>query len=244
MPNHVTHKIAVLGPPEDIAAFKKRCILPDLDKDGRKNEDGSPLIGFDFDSLIPMPEYLRNTPSDSIGEIGYEVWYQNSDEWKVVLGYPWVANLFVEAGFQIFSRENLQKVLYKNNPKYKEMADRIHRNVIETGFKNWYDWSRHNWGTKWNSYSFKEFADGKTYRFSIETAWTSPIPVFEKLVAEFPTLILKISSFDEGENFACEGFFYGENCAVLYDEREVYHEVEREDQKVMNRIRRYVYRKS
>lgn len=50
----------------------------------------------------------------------------------------------------------------------------------------WYNWQIENWGTKWNSYGWKErsgaaiVGDGfATYQF--QTAWSPPTNVFEKL---------------------------------------------------------------
>lgn len=46
------------------------------------------------------------------------------------------------------------------------------------GENNWYDWNRRYWGTKWNAFS----SCLEEYNVLIfETAWTAPIPVFEKL---------------------------------------------------------------
>lgn len=46
------------------------------------------------------------------------------------------------------------------------------------GANNWYDWNRENWGTKWNAYWSSLESDNVLI---FHTAWSTPIPVFEKL---------------------------------------------------------------
>lgn len=45
------------------------------------------------------------------------------------------------------------------------------------GFKDWYDWCRAKWGTKWNSHDCDFCGD----EFYISTAWSCPVPIFQKL---------------------------------------------------------------
>lgn len=47
------------------------------------------------------------------------------------------------------------------------------------GKDNWYDWSRFNWGTKWNAYWSKLDKDNNTIEF--DTAWSCPIALLDKL---------------------------------------------------------------
>ena len=50
------------------------------------------------------------------------------------------------------------------------------------GTDNWYDWSRKNWGTKWNAYDVWLEVDTKdTLEVDFSTAWSAPIPVFLEL---------------------------------------------------------------
>jgi hypothetical protein len=51
MPNWCSNKVVVTGLVEEIARFRQTCIRPD--------EEGTSC--FDFNSLIPMPEILRDT---------------------------------------------------------------------------------------------------------------------------------------------------------------------------------------
>jgi hypothetical protein len=76
----------------------------------------------------------------------------------------------------------------------------------ETGFSNWYDWSITNWGTKWNSSDFDVRAEEPgRYEFTFYSAWSPPIPVFEKMGKMFPTLDFDLEMCEPGMEFAGEG---------------------------------------
>ena len=66
--------------------------------------------------------------------------------------------------------------------------------------RNWYDWSCANWGTKWDAYQVRvqRLSDTAMY-VTMETAWSPPIPIFEKLVE----LGFEVSAYylDEGWGF-------------------------------------------
>lgn len=99
--------------------------------------------------------------------------------------------------------------------------------LAETGFRDWYAWSCHNWGTKWNSYSGKiqERSEGRL-KFRFQTAWSFPEPIFDALLARYPSLLFDCSCFDEGDNFAGKGR-YGEDfeCCKEMVSDELYEEV-------------------
>jgi len=47
----------------------------------------------------------------------------------------------------------------------------------------WYDWRLDNWGTKWDIYETHcNRIDANTLSMTFYTAWSPPIPVFDKLV--------------------------------------------------------------
>lgn len=53
-----------------------------------------------------------------------------------------------------------------------------------TNGRNWYDWSIVNWGTKWDAYQVRTQRISETELYiMLETAWSPPIPIFEKLEA-------------------------------------------------------------
>ena len=47
----------------------------------------------------------------------------------------------------------------------------------------WYEWRLKNWGTKWDVYETRcDRIDANTLQLYFYTAWSPPIPVFDKLV--------------------------------------------------------------
>ena len=49
-----------------------------------------------------------------------------------------------------------------------------------SGGRNWYDWSRQNWGTKWNAYDVVVTAG----EVAFDTAWSCPEPIVRALAKE------------------------------------------------------------
>jgi hypothetical protein len=68
------------------------------------------------------------------------------------------------------------KIFSEGTPRGEALRE---QNFVNFGFKDWYDWSWANWGTKWNSYYGGFVENRPAFRFS--TAWDSPIPVIKKL---------------------------------------------------------------
>jgi hypothetical protein len=61
------------------------------------------------------------------------------------------------------------------------------KNYWEHGYRDWYDWSCENWGTKWNSYYGSFLENRPAYNFV--TAWDPPMPVIRKLAQLLDTPI-------------------------------------------------------
>ena len=66
---------------------------------------------------------------------------------------------------------------------------------------NWFNWSRENWGTKWNSYNGKRGVapDGRVF-VQFDTAWSVPYPVLVALANKYHAAF-EHRYFDEGESF-------------------------------------------
>ena len=64
--------------------------------------------------------------------------------------------------------------------------------IDKYGFDNWYDWSLHNWGTKWDvdfDLEFVSFADIDTatpLTLEFNSAWSPPLAVWQKFVDRYP----------------------------------------------------------
>ena len=68
------------------------------------------------------------------------------------------------------------------------------------GADNWYDWCTLRWGTKWNSYGNIHvlYEDVQQIDIKFETAWSPPIPIYEKLDEMFPQARIYAFWSDEG----------------------------------------------
>lgn len=61
---------------------------------------------------------------------------------------------------------------------------------------DWYNWNCENWGSKWNAQNI--FIDLENQEINFSTAWSSPVPVFEKLAQLFPSADFSVSCIIEG----------------------------------------------
>lgn len=81
--------------------------------------------------------------------------------------------------------------------------------------RNWLDWNRRKWGTKWNSYQHRPpvvtvvppESNHAIAVFRFQTAWNAPTPVFLELASMFPELSFTADSICEGWNFAFTDVF-------------------------------------
>jgi len=65
--------------------------------------------------------------------------------------------------------------------------------------RNWYDWNRANWGTKWGSYDTQEpTRENGSVTFRFQSAWSPPVPVIKALAGLFPDTEIMLEAIDEG----------------------------------------------
>ncbi len=86
------------------------------------------------------------------------------------------------------------------------------------GDRNWYDWCRANWGTKWNAYGYE---DGRDYSnenpLEFLTAWSAPHPVMQKLSEMFLEIEITHEWADEDIGMNCGRHCYlGGECTEEY----------------------------
>ena len=110
--------------------------------------------------------------------------------------------------------EPMPKDIFRGNLKIKEKE--------KYGKKNWYDWSRANWGTKWNSCdtSFQRVSDTTAF-YIFDTAWCPPTGIYEAIVniysgqvKDCPSIDIDWHCLDEDDDTDGEGYsmesVYGE----------------------------------
>lgn len=89
--------------------------------------------------------------------------------------------------------------------------ENVGRDIIEkldaVGIPNWYDWNVNNWGTKWNAhcegrdihYSSEDGICSTRYR--LETAWSFPSPIIEKMLKKYSHLSFEIEGEEESQEY-------------------------------------------
>lgn len=209
MPNHVTHRMSISGPAEELSRFRERCITTQtaLNELTKKDETWSRL---DFNSLIPMPEEIRDSESSSVVSNGLAILGKAHLESRSGMFPPFTLEYMMTLPWAvkdgIDTPEKMKAHLLERHPDCVAKAERALENLAKYGAMNWYDWAITNWGTKWNSYRFHETMNEPThYECKFDTAWSPPQPIFEKIAEEFPALTLRVMAYDEGGGFAYVG---------------------------------------
>lgn len=139
---------------------------------------------FDFNNIIPMPSELKSTisPPRIVTQAEYERELINIE----------------------FRRNANPKDWNLNHPITQEMHDDY---IKRFGHADWYGWKCENWGTKWGSYdcTVSEITPTgmgtATVTFQFDTAWSTPIPIFERLTNMFPNVIIKLTWADEDVSY-------------------------------------------
>ena len=182
MPNYVIHNVKINGSVETISKVKQQII-------NTKNEIGED-VPFSFQSIIPRPESL-NIPAST--DVDYGISYINGDVTK---------KEEIECRFNTF---------HNGENRFKEcirLAKIALDNIKKYGHKNWYDWNRANWGTKWDAYEPYVNAMTDEIFLSFMTAWSTPEPVFVKLAEQYPDLLIEIEYADEDLGSNCGSYSY------------------------------------
>lgn len=138
---------------------------------------------FDFNTLIPMPESLQMT-SGSIEDEAIECFMKvDNSRWK---DYYMNKKKLTEEQFTD---------LYNKGEQYIT-------NKLKYGYTTWYGWCNANWGTKWNANG----AHWEGNKLIFETAWGTPIPIFEVLSEKYKDVSFTVEFADED---------LGRNCGII-----------------------------
>lgn len=107
------------------------------------------------------------------------------------------------------TEEHYKQLVADNEEGYK--ADM--RNMLEYGYKNWYDWNNANWGTKWGACDVHSFENWKIsdvlmgMSIKFQSAWSPADKLIQNISQQFPTLIFSVKFTEEGMGFAGVGVF-------------------------------------
>lgn len=139
----------------------------------------------DFNKIIPMPECL-NIAESSLGDEGMKYLYLSATE-----------DLFRGKEIEEIKNRLIQR---KQFDEAIELGKKYLLNIANTGSKTWYDWSRKNWGTKWNA--INPFIVSENC-IEFDTAWSGVIELIEKLSSFFPETTFEYKYADEDIGCNC-----------------------------------------
>ena len=162
MPNWCQNRVTITHDNEDV--IKK--IQEEVREDFSEEVDGKTVTGtleFSFNSIMPMPEEIRNTNSPNHIVATQEEADAHNEEHK---------------NDDFFRPAQTQEEVDALYAKY--------------GWANWFEWREDNWGTKWDvsydmvSCEYDAGFDQVVYEFP--TAWGPPIGIYLELKKRYPDL--------------------------------------------------------
>lgn len=203
MPNHITNILTI-----QVDEDKVRDILESIKSD----EYG--LGSVDFNKLIPMPESL-NIEAGSRSSRGLEIYRAfMQDSEAIASADAENSGSLAEHNQAVTALLEKYKELTKDDPELLQLGRQCYENIQNYGHPDWYSWSVENWGTKWNSYGYKEFPEYQEADSEIRflTAWSAPHPILEKLSELYPDVTFSHRWADEdfGHNVGERDYLGGE----------------------------------
>jgi hypothetical protein len=196
MPNNIQNRLVVTANSnEELKGFLLR-IKSAEHIEGEERE-------IDFNQIIPMPMALRGTEASSRTDDAVYYYLVKTNQEEMASSILHHYHLYTMDRFADRNEEELNELL-EIGKKYVEIFK-------ECGAKDWYDWSRANWGTKWNAYeTYLETLDECSVILSFQTAWCGVPRIIQKLAEMFPTITFDYKYSDEDMGYNC-GEGYGED---------------------------------
>lgn len=168
---------------------------------------------FDFNKLIQMPKEFEEMGADRFDIAKIEIDWR--DFTKNVSVNPENVEIYIEK-FRKFVINNPEKypesfktvnseiVIKEWGPEVPDFQYQMYRikGRIKYGFESWFDWCNAKWGTKWNAIGTEKEED----YISFSTAWSTPLPIFEKMIKINPDTGFQVKYYDEDT---------GNNCGII-----------------------------
>src|SRR5262249_19990466 len=175
MSSYVTNRVVVTGSESEVRRFREKVIRPD-------EEDGQDY--FDFETLVPMPDSLKNTEADTNSRLGMEI----------VRGWLRYCFLTPEMERSFFMDHQVREKPVETVDQQGRYAKKESPEALNEGQKHvegiWNvgcdkdAWSWVNWGTRSPAFRFSwvsQAPDRLDFRF--DTVWSTPMPIFDKLAS-------------------------------------------------------------
>lgn len=206
MPNHIINELTLIDHDGTYTPKKIKEVFDSFKS--QEDEDGE-KSSFDFNTFVPMPLVFRGGNSD-----GYTISLFSKLNQE---GLGSSSSLRDPSNFERAVR--LADQLSDTMPQYKvshDLARKYVESVRDFGYIDWYEWSCKHWGTKWNAYSQKEDLENNTIKF--ETAWSTPMPIWQALANKFPGLIWRVRYSDENTSGSNHGIIHLRDGEVLEED--------------------------
>lgn len=187
MPNHVINKLVVIT--------ENETELKNFLNSIKNKEDDNRVI--DFNNILPMPEELKNTEASTRIDdaILYFLYKENRfDECEKYLSYP-------------RKLENIKTFDTKEEKECNEMYElgKYYIGLYDKyGYKNWYEWSKVNWGTKWNAYNtYYDYVEKNEACIMFTTAWVDVAELIQELAKQNPNIDFEYKCASEDIGTCC-----------------------------------------
>lgn len=137
----------------------------------------------DFNSVIPMPGELLQCES-------------GANSLREYVLRPGEVNEVAEFKNKLQTLGEKEALLWASK-QYRNYPNKVFGcyNIAKYGFKDWYDWARWNWATKWNACD--SFFDDSSKVVQFSTANNFPLPVMEAFAKKY---CFTCETYDEDYN--------------------------------------------
>ncbi|MBV7268393.1 hypothetical protein [Winogradskyella luteola] len=205
MPNHIQNRLRVIGSKSEI-----KKVLDSL----KAKDDDNNEIEIDFNKIIPMPKGLDVHAHSGIkmwveictGQLDFNCLFKPLDKSP--------SELFKERNYSALSTRMaastaMDHLTAKREGNVKDLSDdefeifvQCLRNVRNHGDTSWFEWSKKNWGTKWNAYGLNDERNTEDTIY-FQTAWNGVPNLILLLSKKFPDVKFDYKYADEDTGSNC-----------------------------------------
>ena len=213
MPNWCYNEMTITADTQEAqkqARELMKCSIVKVKEKNYKDEE-TEVEKFTFNGVHPMPESLKITSGSSVEDAVCLLKARKGDLTGITeyAKREWTHSDASES--KLYSKDTPLKEKIKIAMDHLEDTLEVNAitegeiamdNLEKYGFQDWYNWSIHNWGTKWDACnSHIESDDGDYIFITFDTAWSPPEPWIEKLTKKFPLLEIQVRVTEESNAF-------------------------------------------
>lgn len=181
MPNWCSNHVSITGNADQLTAFVLAAKTDRTD--------------ISFTNLYPCPQPLMDADSGS-SENYHTILYGNISSF---VPYSWIPDEIKN------DREALLAFVATRGgitvDAARKIGELMQANLETYGYKNWYDWSIANWGTKWDIEGSGDRYSDDHASYDFQSAWSPPIEAFVEISRAFPDLTFDLEYCEPGGGF-------------------------------------------